>query len=382
MVTQLLILGAHIQALGLARQAYKKGLRVSVITDDACSVARWSRMVHKTYVYRDEGDLLALLRSLVDKQMMLFPTSDDYIDFLVAHREELEQLFYVALPDNKTIGLFSNKRNTYQFAEQCGVAHPKSWYPMSMIDVNQIAQVITYPCVIKPAVMYSFHKQFGKKAFLCANQQELIARLQMIQNGNFPLSKMVIQEFLAGGAKSLYSFGTFAVDGESLVDIQVNRIRQNPMTFGNSTTYCITCHIPEIEQAAKKILSLTHYTGMGEVEFMYDKGEYKFLEINTRAWKWHTITNQQGFSFIAEWINYLNGGIERIDDRRKNEAAWVERLTDTAVVMKEFLHGRMKISTYFKTMFRKKELAVWSWHDPLPAIMYVLLSPILYIKRY
>ncbi len=395
MIQTVAILGGHIQALGLARQVKALGLRVVVITDDGCSVARWSRAVDKTIVYRTQTELIEKIEGIEDRKIedrrgvMLFPTSDDYIDLMVEHYEEWKERFYLAIPTPETVVLFANKRTTYQFCEQNGIAHPHSFYPENMDDVRAIVGKIDYPCVAKPAVMYSFHKLLGKKAYLIGkseevrgkNEEELIAKMEEIERAGFPINLMVIQEFMAGGAKDLYSFGTFAVDGESLVDIQVNRIRQNPMTFGNSTTYCHTVHIPEIEAAAKEILRKTHYTGMGEVEFMYDKGEYKFLEINTRAWKWHTITNQLGFSFIGEWIKYLNGGNSE-DVRGKNDAAWVERLTDTAVVMKEVLHGRMKISTYLKTMCRKKESAVFSWRDPLPAIMYVILSPILFIKRY
>lgn len=381
MITSILILGGHIQALGLARQCKAKGLQVTVLTDDRCSVARWSYAVDKTYFYRTNDELMQKLHTLASKESLLFPTSDDYIDFIVAHRNELEDLYMIALPDNEIVALFADKRLTYQFAEKHKIDHPASQYPTSLADVETIAEKIIYPCVVKPAVMYSFHKQFGKKAFLCANKEELLLRCKLIEEGQFPMDKLVIQEFLNGGAKNLYSFGTFAINGESVVDIQVNRLRQNPMTFGNSTTYCVTCDIPEIAAAAKKILALTHYTGMGEVEFMYDNGEYKFLEINTRAWKWHTISNQRGFSFIGAWIDYLNGqSITTID--QTSGAAWMEHLTDTAVSLKEIMHGRMGVGEWLCTRWHKHERAVWSWRDPLPAIMYLMLSPILYIKRY
>ena len=381
MINSILILGGHIQALGLARQCKAKGLYVVVLTDDKCSVARWSCAVDKTYFYRTNDELMQKLHTLASKESLLFPTSDDYIDFIVAYRNELEDLYMIALPDNEIVALFADKRLTYQFAEKHKIDHPASQYPNSWANVGEIADKITYPCVVKPAVMYSFHKQFGKKAFLCKDKEDLLARCRTIEQGDFPIDKLVIQEFLDGGAKNLYSFGTFAVNGESMVDIQVNRLRQNPMTFGNSTTYCVTCDVPEITEAAKRILALTHYTGMGEVEFMYDKGEYKFLEINTRAWKWHTISNQRGFSFIGAWIDTLNGKPSDAIDRNTN-VAWMEHLTDSAVSLKEIIHRRIGVGEWLRTRWHEHERAVWSWRDPLPAIMYLMLSPILYIKRY
>ena len=69
----------------------------------------------------------------------------------------------------------------------------------------------------------------------------------------------------------------------------------------------------------------------------------------------------------------------KINDRP--DVGWVERLTDTYVVLGELLAGRIRLGEYLRTMRLPKESAAWSWRDPLPAIMYVLLSPYLLIKR-
>ena len=61
---------------------------------------------------------------------------------------------------------------------------------------------------------------------------------------------------------------------------------------------------------------------------------------------------------------------------------WCERLTDFAVIFKEWIHGRMKLGDVVKSYKIPHESAVWSWRDPIPALMYVLLSPILYVKRH
>ena len=177
-----------------------------------------------------------------------------------------------------------------------------------------------------------------------------------------------------------------AADGKPLVSIQANRIRQNPMDFGNSTTFAVTCDIPAIETLSGSLLAETKYFGLGEVEWMWDEKaqQYKFLEINTRAWKWHTISNQLGFSFIGAMIDWFDGVVthDGVKELKSERVAWVERLTDWTVVAKEILHGRMKLRDVMRSYKIPHELAVWSWSDPLPGIMYVLLSPILYIKRH
>lgn len=215
-----------------------------------------------------------------------------------------------------------------------------------------------------------------------------------IADADYPLESILIQEFLAGGPKHLYSYGVMAAEGRVLAAIEANRIRQNPMDFGNSTTFAITCNIPEIEALSVKLLADTHYFGLGEVEWMWDEKaeQYKFLEINTRAWKWHTMSNMLGFSFIGAMIDYLDAAhldamrldssnidASHLDDKK---IAWVERLTDWTVIAKEILKGRMRLKEVITSYKIKHESAVWSWRDPLPGIMYILLSPILYVKRH
>lgn len=382
MIKQVIIIGGHIQALGLARQAKAMGIPVIVFIEDSYSVARYSRAVKKSVVFGKIDNLGDCLAPYQDTGTLLFPTADEYVEFLDKNREYLSRHFVLGIPQKEIIELFGDKRNTYQFASKIGIPHPKSWYPKSIDDVKEIAQEAAFPLVVKPAVMYSFHKMFGKKAFRCDDKESLILKCEEIGK-KIPLSSVIVQEFLAGGAKSLYSFGAFAVDGEPKAWVIANRIRQNPMDFGNSTTFAVTCQIPELEDSARKILKETHYTGLAEVEFMYDEPtkSFKFLEVNTRAWKWHYISKGMGFGFMSEMIKHLNG--QSGDFKTASvKMAWVERLTDFTIVLKESLKGRMSFWKALGTYRQKKVSAVWSWSDPLPALMYLLLSPVLFIKRY
>ena len=382
MVKSLCILGGHIQALGLARQAKLKRVQVSLIVPDGFSVARFSKCVDKTYICKNEDELELCLKKCQGKDTMLFPTSDDYIDYIVRNYDSLKELFTIALPEFSAVKLFADKIRTYRFAEENDIPHPWSRYPQNLSDVEAMAEQFDYPVVVKPAVMYDFHKKFGKKAFLCENKESLMSKTKEIVAGDYPISGMIIQEYLAGGPKNLYSFGFFAVNGEVKSSIVVNRIRQNPMDFGNSTTFAVTVDVPEIEELSRRIVKDTNYTGMGEAEFMYEKGEYKFLEINTRAWKWHAITNGNGFSFIGDWIDWLNTGKLPQRQEKVGTMAWVERLTDFAVILKGVFRGQVSFKDAVRSYRHKKVSAVWSLRDPLPAIMYVLMSPILFVKRY
>lgn len=393
MIHRVVILGGHIQALGLARQVAAKSIEVVLLVDTRYAVAKYSKAVQKTHIYHGITELEKKIEALClpQKGCLLFPTNDEMVEFLAGHYADYQQRFALGIPHPDTLALFNDKRKAYQFAANHNIPCPECWYPDTLDEVEAIASALPYPVVVKPAIMYSFHTTFGKKAFRCDNAEHLLAIYRRIAAADYPLEKVLIQEFLSGGPQYLFSYGVMAKEGTPVVSLIANRIRQNPMDFGNSTTFAVTCHVSQIAYQSEQLLHLTDYWGMGEIEWMFDhkSGQYKFLEINTRAWKWHTLSNQLGFSFIGVMIDTLNEReIEKAEERQPVYSAtqarvgWVERLTDWTVIAKEVLHHRMKLTTAIQTYKIRKENAVWSWHDPLPGIMYILLSPILYILRY
>lgn len=384
-IQRVVILGGHIQALGLARQIAHIGVEVVLLCDSSYSVARYSNMVSRSFCYsspKEEEQYINQL-CLPNRATLLFPTNDEGVEFLCQKYEEYRSRFVLGIPQPEVVALFLDKRKAYKYVIENKIPCPSCWYPNSMTDVEVLSRELPYPVVIKPAVMYSFHALFRKKAYRCDNAEELLNACSFIESKHYPISSILIQEFLEGGAVNLYSYGATAINGKPIISIQANRIRQNPMDFGNSTTFAVTCDIDKIRVQSEYLLNIVHYDGLAEIEWMYDdkSGQYKFLEINTRAWKWHTISNQLGFSFIGSLIAYYNGE-KPIYSQVFKKVGWVEHLTDLVVIFKSILFNKTSPARIIRSYHIKKESAVWRWNDPLPSIMYVLMSPILFRKRY
>ena len=106
-----------------------------------------------------------------------------------------------------------------------------------------------------------------------------------------PNNEVIIQDIIPGSSEHQYSV-CFMFDGEKpLVTLSARRARQHPPDFGNATTYAVTIEIPEIIKFGIEILKKVHYIGVCEVEFKFDSRDnnFKFLEVNPRTWKWHSI---------------------------------------------------------------------------------------------
>ena len=383
MIKNVFILGNHIQALGLARLAKKANLSVRLFNNYKASIARFSNACQHFHLFRDKEHLLQMLLELaVDKDTLLLATNDSLIDFLSLNYKVLSTLYHLSIPEPKVVDICYNKIYTYQKAMEIGIPIPESNFPASMDEIRELAERIKYPVILKPAVMHTFHHVTGKKVLYCDDKESLIMNYERIIK-IIPSNEVIVQEFLRGGAKVLYSFGSFAANGKVYSSLSANRIRQNPMDFGNSTCFAVTVTDPVFEEFAIKFLKEINYFGMSEVEFMKDPetGAYKMLEINPRAWKWHSIANKLDINFLKEMVDYLDGKELRTKHNDQIGIGWIERFTDIYIVINEMYHKRMKFTEYWQTMKAPKESAVWSLTDPLPVIMYILFLPYLFVKR-
>jgi predicted ATP-grasp superfamily ATP-dependent carboligase len=384
MIDTVILLGNHIQGLGVARICRRAGMRVYLFNEDGLCVTRFSNTCSKFVRFDGDTDLLAkLLECPVPYQTaLLMPTNDRFVGFMADHYEVLQRKYQLSIPSPEITDLCFNKIKTYTVAREMGIPIPESHFPKSEAELQQLGQRLAYPVIIKPAVMYRFYSQLKKKVFLCHNASELLENYRRATEVIIP-DEIIVQEFLPGGPTQLYSFGSFCDGTKVWGSFVANRIRQKPMDFGVSTTFAKTVVNPRISELATQFLTGIRYFGVSEVEFMYDEqlGDFKLIEINPRTWKWHTIANRIGINVVKMLLDYLNDQPLTEQHNTQPNIGWTERLTDTYVVLTEALRGRLSYHDFQQTRQLDTEFACFSWRDPLPGIMYIMMSPYLLFKR-
>jgi len=385
MIKTIILLGNHIQALGLSRQAAAAGFRVELYNDSGACVTRFSNTCSKFHLVKNDEDLLKrlLTRQPDGKSCLLVATNDRLIGLLMDNYAALSEKFHLSIPSPEITNICFNKRLTYQLCQQQGIPIPESHFPDSEQELIALADSgLRLPVVLKPAVMFRFYSGTGKKVFLCHTREELLENYRKILDV-IPANEVIVQQFLTGGAPSLFSFGSFCAHGKVFGNFVANRIRQKPMDFGISTCFAHTVLSPEIDEWSQLFLQKLGYFGLSETEWMLDPetGKYMLLEINPRAWKWHSLQDKVGLNLLKEMVDYLNGKTPTPTRNTKANIAWIERVTDTFVVAKEIAKGRMRYSDYRKTMQMPKQSACWSFRDPKPAIFYLILTPYLFFTR-
>lgn len=358
-----IVLGGHVQGLGIVRILGREGIPVIVIDNINTNLARHSKY-SQAFFYAADKDLLGLLFHLADIQnyigWVIFPTNDFHVKILSFNKQQLGKSFVVSTDSWDVIKLFYNKRNTYKLAMKLDIPIVPTFFPE---DENELDSFdLNFPCIIKPAIMHDFYRQIKRKVLVCQNIEDLRMNyrraIQII-----PSDEVIVQEIIPGPSKNQFSACFLFLEGITYLHLTACRMRQHPLDFGNSTTYAETVKIPELKGIGEKILKAASYNGICEVEFKFDErdNQYKFLEVNTRTWKWHTIANKANTPFLKTYYDYLTG--LNVQPREGfNIASFYHMLTDLPIQLQLLIKG----FGYWRRKIKPVENAVWANDDLKP----------------
>lgn len=360
-----IVLGGHVQALGIVRILGKNGITAIVIDNTIKNIARHSIFCSRFYDVLN-SDLLHFLFELGSNYKysgwLILPTNDFHLKLLSTNRTELEKYFRVGVDEWDKVNIFYNKQESYRLADKIQIPIPGTYFPLNEDDLGSLN--CKYPCIIKPAVMHEFYKHFRKKVFICRTYDELLKFYRKAVSF-ISSEEIIVQDIIKGSGRNQFSACFLFVEGQTYVYLSVCRMRQHPIDFGNATTYAETVDIPVLKEYGEKLLKAAGYNGICEIEFKKDDndGKYKFLEVNTRTWKWHSIAQEANTPFLMSLYEYYVCGKLSVTHGFKN-ASFRHALTDLPVQIKLLLQGH----NYAIRVKKPVVNAVWSKDDILPWI--------------
>lgn len=380
-----LLIGNDFQSLGVIRALRHTGIPLFLVQHER-GIAGTSRFVTRRrrnfrLISADDGAdwLIRLAQEESLSGWTIFCVDDDTVEFLARNHTVLSQHFVVSVPPWQTTQTFFEKDRSSRLAASVGIDVPAE-YPSDSLD-ELLAADIVYPVVLKPTFKKNYYGKTNDKALLAQDERTLIREYNSM-NALIDSSQILVQDFLPGGPKNLYSFATI-FDGENVVEgLSAHRLRQHPMDFGHATTFAISVDLPILEDLATRFLRALGYRGVAEVEFMYDErtATYKFIEMNGRFWGWHGLTFAAGLNFPRSLHQTLNGKPPERTPARIG-ATWVRTLTDTPTMMREILGGRMPLKMLAARCFTRAHDAVWTSNDPTPFLVECGIAPYLWWKK-
>lgn len=371
-----IVIGGDYRGLGLARSLGRRGIPVWVLWEQEERLATASRYVRRSLAIGRSGEPLheELQRIALEEGLagwVLFPTSDHTVAAIARAYHDLAKVFKLTTPPWDVFRWAHDKRLTYRIAQEAGIESPRSFFPTDRIELAALD--CEFPVILKPAVKEDFNRFTAAKAWRVEDKDSLVARYE--EACRFvPPETIIVQEFIPGGGGCQLSYAALCSEGRPLASIVARRTRQFPPEFGRASTFVETVDEPDVIEGSRRILAAMGATGLVEVEFKRDPRTQalKLLDVNPRAWGWHSVGARAGVDFPCLLWQLVHGdpvhevhGIPGIKWRR---LSW-----DLIAAANDLFRGRLEVRDYLASFRGPRVAAIFASDDPIPGLLEVPL---------
>jgi len=285
-------------ALILMRSLGKMGHEISLICDDPYSPHLYSKYCKKSIISPKEENKEIFVNFLIDhikkeKYDLLVPISDLCVEYCSSIRDEINRCTNMFLPDKNLLEIALDKVKTYKYAIENDVDIPLTYFPESVTEVKEIAEKISYPCVVKKGRGFA-----GIGNSFMKNDEELIEYFSNYCEQEWP----VIQEYVDGDS---YGFMAVCNDGKILDYFIFKRLRQIPEKFGISV-YAESIYSEDMYNKMSILVKRMKWTGAVALDYFMDSnGKVILLEINPRLCGLAPFAYKCGIDLPACFLNLM-----------------------------------------------------------------------------
>jgi predicted ATP-grasp superfamily ATP-dependent carboligase len=361
-----IILSAGPNGLGALRSLYKENIRADVITANKNEPVMSSRLPIRKVVLNNAGnstELLEILLSWPKSGQVLLPTSDWYVDFLVANQEKLSEKFKFVLPKGELSSKFIDKKEEIELVNDF-VELPKTItvIPESKDD---LLKLIVLPIIIKPRS--NELNRIGQKNILIYSDEELddfYAKFHDI------LQYCIVQDIIVGDDENLWVCNcVFDLQGNLINAFTFQRLQLTPPHFG-VTCYAESRLNDEVIRQVKKLGKGVGYVGPAMVEFKVDDrdGKYKYIEVNPRLGLCNYFDSSCGKNNV--YATYCVAmGLTFVEQPQKGGRMFLSFYEDLYSRFRDGQKVTQVFKTYFSNAMKMHTFMYFSWSDPWPALV-------------
>lgn len=359
-----IILGGFINALAVARAFVGHGLEAILVNDKPFQPANFTRC--STYIkspaIHETKQFLQFLENLpVNYQKQnywLIPTCDIGVKILSENKQILEKDYLVLADNQSVIDLIQDKAKIFALLRAYKINIPR--FTVVKKDLTTLKD-FKYPVIIKSRLP---HRHDLKKIKIVAkNYEEAKNQLETLPPALIKEGVMV-QEYLKGLEQ--VSFSGFIKDGEIIRFFMSQKVRSRPAEYG-SFTVIETIFNEKLYYEARKIMRKLKFTGICEIEFLFDrkKGHFIFIEINPRFWMQNSLAQKIGVDLVEPLLN-SDAKKQKTKNSYKIGIKWVHFYSDLAQAVTDARNKRFSWEKYWAGLKGEKIEAVFSLLDPIP----------------
>jgi predicted ATP-grasp superfamily ATP-dependent carboligase len=278
--------GRSLMALAIARSLGKRGVEVIGIDDVDLTVLSFSKWATKSAKHAKPSDdpdaflddLEAIVREHTpddDRPYVLMPIFNE-TQLIADNADRFWPLIKVATPRPNSIAAVHPKDAFAQTVNRLNLSAPKSFVCDSQEALDDAAQGVSFPCIIKPAEAVG-----GRGISKVDSSNELRSHWKALTD-EF-LGAPVVQD-LSEGDDYCYCF--LAHDGDIVADMAYRNLMSYPAEYGAGVVRETIDHA-RFRKASRTLVSDTGWTGVGQIDFMWT-GETdhtpQMIELNPRFW--------------------------------------------------------------------------------------------------
>jgi predicted ATP-grasp superfamily ATP-dependent carboligase len=372
--TPVLILGGKENSLAIARNLGRHGITVRVSGPANC----WgmhSRYCRESFAVPFGGNSENFWKELLLSPgaarlhgHILFPCSDDSIEFIAKYRDELSRHYLLDVATSDMQRDLLDKRRTLQLAAKAGVDAPRYWQVKCEADIDALKGIAVFPLLVKPIHSHKFSRILGQKLFIVEGSFD-----ELKEKASLALSRgleIMIVEMIPGPDDLLSSYYTYvSEDGQHLFHFTKRVLRRYPVNRGNAC-YHITEWLPETAKAGRKFFDAIGLRGLGNVEFKLDlrDGKLKLIEVNARFTAAHQLLVSAGAPIdLVVYCDLTRQPAPVIEGYAQRLRFWYP-LRDFLAFLDLRKQGTLTFFNWLKSIARIGHVSpLWSIWDPWPA---------------
>jgi D-aspartate ligase len=357
-----LILGTGQCALGTIRSLKDDAdIKIIVMGNEDRGLAQYSRYVYAFYPCDENNSnsvysVLEKIDKLYTKIIPISTGADFWVDVIINSPVKLKNF----ISDIKSEYSELMKKNIQQnLAEKCQIPYPPSYMIHSLDDLNNACAILNFPCVVKPVSRVNRKVPFRIRSY--KSSEKLNTDLEpLLGECDFLASTQIL-----GPDKNIYTFGSFAVNGEVKAHYTGRKLTQRPMKFGVAGIAESVKDIKEISDYSKRMIAESTFSGISQIEFKKDKrsGKYYLMEINPRIWLWMQVASESGVNLVMAYYDHLAQRPEKMYDQSKKCIF----INGASIFDNSFREGNFTwLIYYIKSRFIRHIYSIKDCHDPKP----------------
>ena len=369
----------------IARSLGRRGIPVYGIDHNPRTPGRASRYAQLVVSPDWRRSRQEYIRFLLDfghklgRKAVLYGLSDNDVLLISEAREQLSRYYEIVMPSHCTIMKLLTKDGLHQVAQECGIPAPMTVYPQSVDELEETADQLEFPMIIKPTESLYWHKpeiaemlrasalSGHAKVVLCKDKNELLNNYRKIAAYD---DRMIVQEVLPGEDSQLVYFASYTNrNSETVAYFAGRKIRIIPVGFG-SASYVQTMCDPELISLSLRLLYGVKYQGPSGIEFKYDSRDhrYKLVEVNARFGMWDGLSTKIGIDL--PYVAYRDAIGQPLEPRHSypEGVIWVDYFRDLRAFLAYHKMGKISLGEWLRSLRGDKMVATFSWDDPSPLI--------------